>query len=158
MSGTIQFRRGTAALAISDNPTLEQGEPGFETNTNKLKIGDGVTDWNHLPYFGEYAGNFGNLTSTDGLITIVGGTGCVLGTGTTLTIQIANGIVTGVLTPTDYNTFMNKYSGLPSMTGKTGKFLYTNGVVESWQDAPVDASASLNKAFVVGMATALGGR
>lgn len=49
--GTIQFYRGTAAQWTSANPTLGAGEPGFESDTNKLKIGDGSTAWNSLAYF-----------------------------------------------------------------------------------------------------------
>lgn len=50
---TIQFRRNTAANATSSNPTLAAGEPGFETDTGKVKIGDGVTQWNSLAYVGD---------------------------------------------------------------------------------------------------------
>ena len=46
----IQVRRGTAAQWTSANPTLDSGEFGFETDTNKLKCGDGSTDWNSLSY------------------------------------------------------------------------------------------------------------
>lgn len=47
---TIQTRRGTAASATSNNPILASGEHGFETDTGKEKIGDGVTAWTSLPY------------------------------------------------------------------------------------------------------------
>lgn len=47
---TIQLRRNTAAQAAADNPVLAAGEPGVETDTGKIKIGDGVTAWNTLPY------------------------------------------------------------------------------------------------------------
>lgn len=47
----IQFRRGTAAEWFAVNPVLDDGEPGFETDTGKLKIGDGVSTWNGLSYF-----------------------------------------------------------------------------------------------------------
>ncbi len=47
----IQIRRDTAADWLAANPTLEAGEPGYETDTDKLKIGDGVLSWNLLPYF-----------------------------------------------------------------------------------------------------------
>ena len=47
---TIQFRRGTAAAWTAANPVLASGEPGFETDTIKLKIGDGATAYNSLPY------------------------------------------------------------------------------------------------------------
>ena len=46
---TIQIRRNTAAGAAASNPVLAQGEPGIETDTMLLKIGDGVTAWNDLP-------------------------------------------------------------------------------------------------------------
>ena len=47
---TFKLRRGTAQRWVEVNPVLEQGEPGFEYDTNKLKIGDGVRTWNDLPY------------------------------------------------------------------------------------------------------------
>jgi len=50
MQVPIQLRRGTAAQAASDNPTLLSGEVGVETDTGKFKIGDGSTAWNSLPY------------------------------------------------------------------------------------------------------------
>lgn len=55
MAQRIQVRRGTAADATTANPTLTAGEIGFETDTGKLKIGDGVTAWNSLAYFGAAA-------------------------------------------------------------------------------------------------------
>jgi hypothetical protein len=42
--------RGTAAALTSDNPTLIAGELGVETDTGRLKIGDGVTAWSSLAY------------------------------------------------------------------------------------------------------------
>lgn len=50
---TIQFKRGTAAKWAELNLVLEAGQPGFVTDENRLKIGDGVTKWNDLPYVGE---------------------------------------------------------------------------------------------------------
>jgi hypothetical protein len=41
MAIKIQARRGTAAEWTSSNPTLSAGEFGFETDTLKLKIGNG---------------------------------------------------------------------------------------------------------------------
>ena len=48
----IQVRRGTAAQWTSTNPTLSSGEWGLETDTNKVKIGDGTTAWTSLGYTG----------------------------------------------------------------------------------------------------------
>lgn len=50
---TIAFRRDTAADWTSNNPTLEAGEPGYETDTGAMKMGDGTTAWTSLSYFGD---------------------------------------------------------------------------------------------------------
>lgn len=50
MAFSIQLRRDTSANWGSVNPILLNGEPGFETDTNKLKIGNGTSAWNVLPY------------------------------------------------------------------------------------------------------------
>jgi hypothetical protein len=50
MARKIQFKRGTAASWTSTNPTLAVGELGLETDTGKIKIGDGVTAWSSRPY------------------------------------------------------------------------------------------------------------
>jgi hypothetical protein len=55
MSTRIKFRRGTASEWTSGNPILSTGEPGFEKDIGKLKIGDGVTPWNSLAYFNDGA-------------------------------------------------------------------------------------------------------
>lgn len=47
---TIQLKRGISSRWASVNPILLLGEPGFETDTNQLKIGDGITEWNNLSY------------------------------------------------------------------------------------------------------------
>ena len=49
----IQFKRGTSSKWADLNPILEAGQPGFVTDENRLKIGDGLTAWNDLPYIGE---------------------------------------------------------------------------------------------------------
>lgn len=53
----IRFRRGTAAAWTSVNPTLDPGEPGFETDTLKVKIGDGAQPWSALPYISGAGGS-----------------------------------------------------------------------------------------------------
>ena len=49
----LQLKRGTASRWKELNPILAAGEPGFVLDENKLKIGDGSTVWNDLPYIGE---------------------------------------------------------------------------------------------------------
>jgi len=50
MAVQIQLRRDTAADWSSNNPVLALGEMGFETDTLRYKLGDGVTAWNSLTY------------------------------------------------------------------------------------------------------------
>ena len=50
MATRIKLRRGTAVQWASANPTLSLGEFGFEYNTQRFKIGDGINDWNTLSY------------------------------------------------------------------------------------------------------------
>ena len=65
MSSIIQVKRGTAAAWTSANPTLTAGEIGFESDTKKMKVGDGSTAWTSLTY-----------TATDGDISgVTAGTG-----------------------------------------------------------------------------------
>lgn len=49
----LQFKRGLSRAFRNVNPILLEGQPGFETDTHKLKIGDGKTRYNSLPYIGE---------------------------------------------------------------------------------------------------------
>jgi hypothetical protein len=46
-----QQRRGTAAQWTAANPILSAAEIGFEIDTNKFKIGDGINRWADLVYF-----------------------------------------------------------------------------------------------------------
>jgi hypothetical protein len=51
MAFRIQIRRDTTVNWAASNPILLSGEMGLDTTLNCLKIGDGVTTWNNLPYF-----------------------------------------------------------------------------------------------------------
>lgn len=46
----IKLKRGNAETWRKINPVLNSGEPAFEIDTFKLKIGDGSTLYNDLPY------------------------------------------------------------------------------------------------------------
>lgn len=45
------MKRGTAASWAAANPILSDGEIGFETDTSKIKIGNGTSTWTALNYF-----------------------------------------------------------------------------------------------------------
>lgn len=69
----IQLRRDTASNWTTNNPTPASGEPCFETDTGKFKIGDGATAYNNLAYQGESGGSTpNNMVTTDTEQTIKG--------------------------------------------------------------------------------------
>lgn len=82
MAQTIQLRRDTATNWTTVNPTLAQGELGYETDTGQFKVGNGTTAWNSLPY-GFVMPNRGsvyqwtalNPTDVAGTLTTAGSTG-----------------------------------------------------------------------------------
>lgn len=53
----LRFPSFPASIWEEKNPLLQKGEIGHEVDTGKLKIGDGVTYWNDLPY------NIGGLSN-----------------------------------------------------------------------------------------------
>ncbi|MFQ5580269.1 MAG: tail fiber protein [Nitrospiria bacterium] len=55
MTVTIQTRGDIAANWQSANPILATREMGLETDTQRFKVGDNVTNWNDLPYWGSGA-------------------------------------------------------------------------------------------------------
>jgi hypothetical protein len=78
MAFRIQLRNDTYANWTEVNPILLQGEPAYENNTNRLKIGNGASGYAQLPYF------YGNIEYVNGLtgsIGITGGTGINVTTG-----------------------------------------------------------------------------
>lgn len=59
----FQFKRGMSEAWARNNPVLEAGEPGFELDTGKFKIGKGSIPWNDLDYVADgklYHGYFMN--------------------------------------------------------------------------------------------------
>ena len=71
----IKLRRDTSANFTSKNPVLGIGEPAYETDTKKLKIGDGTTAYTQLEYFSAGGGST-NISATlplkivDGVISL----------------------------------------------------------------------------------------
>ena len=72
----IKLRRDTSANFTSKNPVLGLGEPAYETDTKKLKIGDGTTAYTQLEYFSADGGGSTNISATlplkivDGVISL----------------------------------------------------------------------------------------
>jgi hypothetical protein len=105
----IQIKRGLSAALSATNPVVASGEPIFETDTLKLKIGDGVTAYNSLGVVG--TGSFlllsggtltGSISSPSGNFTEslqVNGTGVSLSGHTHIASNITdfNSSVSGLL-------------------------------------------------------------
>lgn len=73
----IQLRGGTTAQWTIANPILAAREPGLETDTGKVKYGNGTDDWADLPYAS------GGSGETDGV-------GCVFFGGENLAVALDN--------------------------------------------------------------------
>ena len=79
--GIIKLRRGTAAEWAASLPqpggeVLRLGEPGYEKDTRKLKIGNGVDGWNNLDYI-----NAATPINPEDIEDIIGSGFLVAGTG-----------------------------------------------------------------------------
>lgn len=46
----IQFKRGTTKSWRSTNTKLAAGQPGYDKDKHKIKVGDGDKTWSELPY------------------------------------------------------------------------------------------------------------
>ena len=62
MIDRIRLRRDTSSDWSFYNPVLSSGEPGVELDTNRIKVGNGITVWNDLPYL------LGNISGLELLI------------------------------------------------------------------------------------------
>ena len=116
MAVQIQLRRGTAALWSSVNPVLAEGEVGYETDTNKIKYGNGVTAWNALPYSSTGGGAIG-ATGPTGPRGLTGLTGTAGATGVGVTGATGPQGPIGLMGPTGP---AGSGSGTNGATGATG--------------------------------------
>ena len=67
MPTKIQLRRDTASDWTSNNPTLAAGEFGWESDTNRFKIGTGSANWTSLEY-ADTLKSLGDMTITGSTI------------------------------------------------------------------------------------------
>ena len=61
MATKIQLRRDTSNNWSSNNPILSSGEIGYETDTRKIKVGNGSSAWNSLQYIASDAPAIGEI-------------------------------------------------------------------------------------------------
>lgn len=104
------------------------------------------TDWNTFNNK-QNALTFGNLTeSTSAILTILGGTGAVIGSGASIQVQQASTSLSGYLSSTDWNTFNNKQDAI-SGTANTFTGFDSGGLIYSipgWSIDTVNGGASVS--------------
>lgn len=115
----LQLRAGTAAQWESANPVLAVAEPGVESDTLKMKLGDGSTPWATLPYAisgstsaaATFAATVGNGTSTSfSVVHSLGTEDVIVGVIDLTTMEIVYPTVTII----DVNTVSVQFSVAPS--------------------------------------------
>tara|TARA_R110000782_G_scaffold64117_1_gene130912 strand:- start:1403 stop:2155 length:753 start_codon:yes stop_codon:yes gene_type:complete len=114
MADMIQIRRDTAANWTSANPVLAQGELGIETDTSKVKAGDGSTAWTSLVYLIN-TGDYLTVSSTNTLTNKT-----ISGASNTLS-AISPSSVTGTAATLGDNTF----TGAQTFASSLNKFTLT---------------------------------
>jgi hypothetical protein len=123
---------------LHDRTSDVQGQVLYHNGTGWVSLAPG-TDGYYLQTRGASANprwshdTQGDLIeATSSILTITGGTNAVMGSGTTIQVDQVTSLQTGYLSATDWQAFDAKYDGLPSQGGNAGKYLTTNGAVESW--------------------------
>jgi hypothetical protein len=155
----IQIRRGSAASWTSANPTLAAGEFGFETDTNKLKCGNGSTAWTSL----NYISNDGDITGVTAGTGLTGGgtSGSVtlaIDTATTADLTTAQTLTNKTLTSPLINLGINTQTGTSytPVLGDNGKIVTLNNASAISVTIPTNASvaypvgAQINFAWITG--------
>lgn len=144
MTSRLQNRRDTAANWTTNNPTLAQGEIGYETDTGKLKIGTGSANWTSLGY-----------TQNGTVTSIVAGTGLTGGTITsTGTVAIATSqsdlVIKGF--EEDVNVVASAATGTINLEVGTASVWYytTNATANHTLNIRYSSGVSLNTALAVG--------
>jgi hypothetical protein len=146
----------TAVNAVA--PIISSGGPTPTisiTQANAIQNGYlSSTDWNTFNNK-QNALSFGNLTeATSSVLTITGGTGSVIGSGTTIQVLQSGVAQSGFLSSTDWNTFNNKQNALTfgNLTEATSSVLTitagTGVVIGTGTSIQVKQSSAIQDGFL----------
>lgn len=139
----IQVRRGTASQWTSANTTLASGEWGFESDTGKVKIGDGSTAWNSLGYTG--AGSVTSITAGTGLSggTITATGTIAIDTATTVDVSTAQTLTNKTLTDPKINlAFDAETASYTAVLANNGQVVTMDNASANTFSIPTNASVA----------------
>ena len=124
VNARFQFRRDTSTNWTSVNPVLGSGEMGLETDTTKVKFGDGLTAWTGLNYvLPGPVGPTGAASTVPGPTGPTGATGGTGATGADSTVTGptgATGAASTIIGPTGPTGADSTVIGPTGPTGPTG--------------------------------------
>jgi hypothetical protein len=119
----ITYNNTTGAISYS-------GTVYTDASVRALISASGAVSYNNTT--GVISLTSGNLTeATSSVLTITGGTGAVLGSGTSIQVKQASSTVSGFLSSTDWSTFNGKASALSGTTGYHAKFTSSTAIGNS---------------------------
>ena len=155
----ILIRRDTAANWTAANPTLASGELGGETDTGKLKLGNGSTAWNSLAYQGGVTSVNGNTGVVTGLATTAAPTftGTVVLPSTTsigdvsaTEISYLDGVTSALQTQVNTKAPTNNASFTGTFSAPSGTITSTMLADGTIVDADINASAAIATTKITG--------
>jgi hypothetical protein len=174
MAVNILIRRGTAAEWTASNPILLEAEVGLETDTKKLKVGDGLTVWASLPYItltpAAAASIYATIANPTFTGTVSGITKTMVGLGsvdnttdankpvstatqTALDLKLASATAASTYAPLASPTFTGTVSGVTKShvgLGNVDNTTDANKPVSTAQQAALDLKASLASPIFTG--------
>lgn len=119
----ITYNNTTGAISYS-------GTVYTDASVRALISASGAVSYNNTT--GVISLTSGNLTeATSSVLTITGGTGAVLGSGTSIQVKQASTTISGFLSSTDWNTFNGKASALSGTTNYVAKFTSSTAIGNS---------------------------
>jgi hypothetical protein len=142
----IQVRRGTASQWTSTNPVLASGEWGYESDTGKVKIGNGSSAWNSVGYTGAATGTVTSITAGTGLSggTITSTGTIAIDTATTVDVSTAQTLTNKTLTAPVINLALNAQTGTTYTFALTdnGKLVTASNASTQTYSIPTNATTA----------------
>jgi hypothetical protein len=148
MAIKIQLRRDLAANWTNNNPLLLNGEVGIETDTLKIKIGNGINRWNSLPGYAFNPGQPNGIATlnSDGKIPL-----SQLPDQASLDAEAAQAIANAlsVITTSDIEEGSNSYfTNARAVNAVAGMFDPIGSSSDALDEAKIDSTSKVNNALV----------